>query len=120
MELLWTEAPKSGCCPTCGSSVNPRGFVDMISDVDVMREGIGIVGVLDLTLCATCLEQASRMVGCASRDEVYAMAERELELLNELEKVKDEVQSERQKHEQFVENLYAFAGDSTSSKIVSE
>lgn len=104
-EFNWIEAPAAGCV-ICNSPSSPRGFVDMIGDINVTRNGYEITGVVDMIVCGTCLEQAARYVGCASQKEVEDYAYREVELITELEKTKDEVVSERQRHQQFIDNLY--------------
>ena len=108
-DFFWKESVDQGCV-VCSNSVCDRGFVDMVGDINVVRDGYEITGVVDMIVCGTCLEQAARRVGCASRSEVEDFAYRELELIKELEKTKDEVLAERQKHEQFLEGIHAYAG----------
>lgn len=113
-ERFWKQYHDQGCA-TCGSPSAPHGFVDFYGDTNVKAPAGDITGIIDIVICSTCLEQAARLVGCASRQEVMDFAQREYDLVTELEKVKDEVVSERQRHEQFVENLYAYrdAGEDT-------
>src|ERR1051326_8454453 len=99
-EFRWMESYPTGCV-LCGEASNRYGFVDMIADVAVFRDPSEITGYVDVVICASCLEQAARNVGCATRKEVEDLAHKEIELLNELEKTRDEVVSERQKYEQF-------------------
>lgn len=108
-EFFWKETHPQGCT-ICMNSSSPRGLVDMVGDVNVVRDGYEITGVVDIIVCGTCLEQAARLVGCASQKEVEDFAYRELELMNQLEKAKDEAHAERQKHEQFIAGIHAYQG----------
>jgi hypothetical protein len=92
----------------CMNSTSPRGFVDMVGEVNVIRDGYEITGVVDMIVCGTCMEQACRLVGCASQQEVENFAYRELELMTQLDKAKDEAHAERQRHEQFIAGIHAF------------
>jgi hypothetical protein len=92
------------------AATSPRGFVDMVGDINVVRDGYEITGVVDMIVCGTCLEQAARLVGCAAQQEVENFAYREMELVAELEKTKDEVAAERQKHDQFLDGIRNFSG----------
>lgn len=104
-QFLWVNAPAHGVCNACGSSVNDRGFVDMIGEVKIMSPEGDVTGIADVYYCATCLEQASRYVGCASRDEVEKFAYREIELVEELDKTRDEVKSWQERHANLINNL---------------
>lgn len=104
-EFFWRESVDQGCC-ICGSPGDTRGFVDLIGEINVKRGDYEIAGVVDLYVCASCMEQAAKVVGCATRKEVEDFAYREHELMTQLEHTKDEVVSERQKHEHFINSLY--------------
>jgi hypothetical protein len=104
-QFNWVSVPPNGPCVACGGSVNDRGFVDMIGEVVVKNSEGEFQGVADVYYCATCIEQASRIVGCATRDEVAEFAYREVDLLDQNEKLKDEVESWKQRHENLISNL---------------
>lgn len=104
-EFRWVNVPDAGGCLACGTPVNDRGFVDFIADIELRTPEGDISGVARAYYCATCLEQASRYVGCASRDEVEQFAYREIELVGENDKLKDEVDSWKQRHENLLSNL---------------
>ena len=100
-EFNWVESPPWGVCTTCGTSADPKGFVDVIAETAI-RDGAGgdIVGVVDVVFCATCIEQIGNRVGMASRKETEEFAYKQLELEQQVEKLKDEVQAERELREQ--------------------
>lgn len=97
-EFHWHQTPPHGFCIACATSVSQKGFIDLIADVP-LRQGTDIVGVVDVVLCASCIDQIGRMVGMASRDETEKFAYRELALTEENEKLKDEVQSWMERYE---------------------
>lgn len=98
-EFRWTEGPEKGSCLGCGASACERGFVNMIGEVNITRDGYEITGVADAIYCAHCLEQSSRYVGCASRDEVEAFSYEQKRNEEEIVKLKDEVQAWTQRYE---------------------
>lgn len=91
----WVATPAHGGCLTCGTSQNDKGFVNLHSEVTLRRDGFDteITGFADLVLCADCMLQAARLVGAATPAETTAFAERELELVEENEKLKDEIKA---------------------------
>lgn len=113
---LLTEHP-SGCV-ICGTSVCARGFVDLIGEINVVRDGYEISGVVDLVACALCIEQAAKYVGSATLKEVEDFAHTERDLLYEIEMLKDAVKAEAQRHEQFIKNLYGFARLEENPEVV--
>jgi hypothetical protein len=68
-EFFWKDSHPQGCV-VCMAATSPRGFVDMVGDINVVRDGYEITGVVDMIVCGTCLEQAARLVGCATQQEV--------------------------------------------------
>lgn len=66
----WSGTPRWGCCCVCGTSELDAGFVDMIGDTVVMGERGEITGIVDMIVCANCVKEASRLVGCATPQEV--------------------------------------------------
>lgn len=89
----WVATPAHGGCLTCGTSHADKGFVNMHSEVVLMRNEFEISGYADLVICADCMLQASRLVGAATPAETEAFAHRELELVEENEKLKDEIKA---------------------------
>jgi hypothetical protein len=96
-EFNWKARPDEGNCILCMSHQNDRGFVDMIGEVHVKNDHREIVGVVDILICANCLEQAAVLVGSPTAKMSGEMAYREAELLTEIEKLKDEVQAWQQR-----------------------
>lgn len=73
----------------------------MIGDINVTVDGGNqITGIVDMIVCASCMEQGARLVGSATKQETMDFAYRELELRDELEKTKDEVKSWMQRYDQ--------------------
>ena len=107
-EFLWVEKPAYGVCATCGSSDNARGFVDCMGQTSLLR-GTEIAGDVDIVLCATCLEQAARMVGCASGEETTALTQRVIDAEEEAEKLKDEIAAHQQRFDNLMGSLTATA-----------
>jgi hypothetical protein len=66
----WSGTPRFGCCAVCGTSELDAGFVDMIGDTIVTGENKDIVGIVDMIVCARCVMEAARLVGCATPQEV--------------------------------------------------
>jgi len=84
-------------CLACGTQQNDRGFVDMIGEVNVTRDGFEITGVVDVVYCANCLEQAARLIGSASLDEVNNWSHKEYEYIQNQDKLKDEIAAWQQR-----------------------
>ena len=103
-EFTWSPSVDAGC-PLCGTSVDERGFVDGIADTLVKNVYGEVTGLVNITICAHCLEQMARMVGCMSKHETMEMAQRVMDTEEELEKTKDEVQSWTQRYQQLLDNL---------------
>lgn len=95
-EFLWVQAPPYGVCFGCGTSSVDRGLVRTFADVDVRGDG-EVVGVADVHFCANCLFAMGKLVGMATPQETEDFARRELELLNEAEKLKDEIMAWQQR-----------------------
>ena len=95
-EFLWLQGPPHGVCFGCGTSANDRGFVQTFADVDVRMDG-EIVGIADVFFCAHCIYAMGNLVGTATPQETEEFARRELELINENEKLKDEILSWQQR-----------------------
>lgn len=89
----WVNTPETGMCITCMTSQNDRGFVKFHSDVNIMRNEYEIAGFVEAVLCGDCLLQAARLVGAATPAETEDFARRELELVEENEKLADEVKA---------------------------
>ena len=95
-EFNWLLAPPWGVCFGCNTASNDRGFIQTFADVDVRQDG-EIVGVADVHYCANCIFAMGKLVGMATPDETEDFARRELELINEGEKLKDEIQAWQQR-----------------------
>lgn len=95
-EFLWLQGPPYGSCFGCGTSAVDRGFVQTFAEVDVRRDG-EVVGVGDVFFCAHCVYSMGALVGTATPQETEEFARRELDLLNENEKLKDEIMSWQQR-----------------------
>ena len=99
-QFFWHATPPFGTCLACGTSANDRGFVDTLAEVNVragMEQESELIGIASAIFCASCLEQMGRLVGLATPNETEGFAHRELELVNENEKLKDEIQSWQQR-----------------------
>src|SRR6476659_6613872 len=101
----WLETPKQVVCVTCGTSAEQRGFVDMIADVDVRNMDNSIVGNIDICICGSCLEQAARLVGSASKKETDDLVAEVIDSRNQIETLKDEIGALNQRHYNFVDKL---------------
>ena len=95
-EFLWVQAPPYGVCFGCGTSSVDRGFVQTFTEVDVRQDG-QVVGVADVFFCAHCLYSMGALVGTATPQETEEFAHREVALLEENEKLKDEIFSWQQR-----------------------
>ena len=91
-EFNWVQGPPYGVCFGCGTSSSDRGFVQTFADVDVRQDG-EIVGVADVFFCGSCIHAQGRLVGMATPQETEDFARREFELVNDNEKLKDEIQA---------------------------
>lgn len=103
-EFVWQPSVDAGC-PLCGTSADERGFVDCIADTLVRNPYGEVTGVVNITLCAHCIEQISRMVGCTPRHETLELTEASLNLANDNEKLRDEVQAWSQRYQMLLDNL---------------
>lgn len=101
-EFFWAATPRFGTCLTCGTSVNDRGFIDMVSDTVMRTEAGEINGVVDMILCANCILQASRLVGGAMPNEVDDLVHENISKTDECEKLKDEIKAWQERFEQVV------------------
>ncbi len=90
-QFEWSNTPRYGGCIGCGTSANDKGFVDTFAETNVRRDEFEITGVVDVIFCADCVLQMSRMVGAATPAETEAFAQREFDLLQDNEKLKDEI-----------------------------
>lgn len=104
-EFNWHQGPPYGVCFGCGTSANDRGFVQTFTDVDVKQDET-IVGVADVFFCGNCLHAMGRLVGMATPQETEDFARREFDLLEQNEKLKDEVSAWQQRFVEFA-NLSA-------------
>lgn len=95
----WVAYPEHGGCLSCLSQVNDRGFVKTHTETKLMRNEYEISGYADVIFCGDCLLQMSRLVGASSPQETEEFAQREYDLSEENEKLKDEVVSWRQRFE---------------------
>lgn len=95
-EFNWVNTPPYGVCFGCGTSANDKGFVQTFTDVDVLQNG-QVVGIADVFFCANCLYAMGRLVGTATPQETEEFARKELELVTEIEKLKDEIYSWQQR-----------------------
>lgn len=117
-EFNLIETPPNGVCMGCGTSYDPRGFVDTFGTINVKDEFGGISGICDAIFCATCVEQMGRVVGCASKAEVEAFAYEEMEKDQEMTKLKDEIKAWQERHELLLGNLSDHAAEAFSGKDV--
>ncbi len=95
-EFNWVQGPPYGVCFGCGTAAADRGFIQTFTEVDVKQDGT-IVGIADVFFCANCIHAMGRMVGMATPQETEDFARRELEILNESDKLKDEIASWQQR-----------------------
>jgi hypothetical protein len=89
----WSGTPRFGCCCVCGTSELDAGFVDMIGDTIVTGENRDIVGVVDLIVCANCVKESARLVGCATPQEVDDLTRQKIEDNERIENLEKELQS---------------------------
>lgn len=104
-DFTWKQSPPYGTCITCGTGACPDGFVDMIADVSVTREGRAIVGVVDVIICADCLTQAARQVGCIPKQDSEKLTWQVKEGDELVLKLQDEASAWQQRYENLVEIL---------------
>jgi len=103
-EFYWRQNVDQGC-PFCGASVHERGFVDCIADTVVRNPEGQVSGVVDIYICASCAEQIARMVGSATQVETLEMAQTSIDLMEELEKTRDEVKAWNQRFDNLIKAL---------------
>jgi hypothetical protein len=106
-QFIWKAYPDSGSCLACMSASNDRGFVDLIGETTLKRgeDSQEVVGVVDVYYCGSCIEQAARLVGSASREEVEKFAYDQVEKDKQIERLKDEVSAWQQRFETMVGNM---------------
>lgn len=97
------NTPTYGTCTTCGTSACADGFVDLVADTNVIREGYQIVGNIDVVLCADCVTQAARIVGCIPAREAKNLTDHNVQLSADLTKALDDIYSWQQRYENLVE-----------------
>lgn len=102
-QFIWKDRPTYGTCTTCGTSSCTEGFVDLISQVDITRGDMNIVGNVDIVLCSDCITQAARSVGCIPAYEAEALSWNVSELTDAVEKAADEANAWQQRYENIVE-----------------
>lgn len=95
-DFNWVQGPPYGVCFGCGTSANDRGFIQTFTDVDVRQDG-QVVGVADVFFCGNCIHAMGRLVGMATPQETEDFAKREYDLVNENEKLKDEIAAWQQR-----------------------
>ena len=79
------------------SANNDRGFVDFIGETMMKNQFGEGVGVIDVILCANCLETAATLIGGVTKGKAEEWGYREAELSMEIEKLQDEVASWQQR-----------------------
>lgn len=90
MEFNWSGTPRFGSCATCGRSELDAGFVDLIGETVARNPVNGDGFVVDLILCANCVKEAARLVGCATPVEVNDLVHQKIADDEEIQKLKDE------------------------------
>lgn len=65
----------------------------MIADTTIRNGNDEIIGVVDVVICGTCMEQGARIVGSATRQETDDLVQRVVTAEEENEKLKDEAAS---------------------------
>lgn len=101
-EFSWNNAPRYGTCLTCGTSSSDGGFIDTFVEVEVKNDMGEIKGVVDAIFCSSCIVQAARLAGSATRQEVEELVYQIVEKDEQIEKLKDEVSAERARFDVFV------------------
>ena len=67
MDFQWVQSPQlaPGRCQSCSTHSHPDGFVDLIAEGPLQEvPGFGLAAAARVYLCAGCLRQAARHVGC--------------------------------------------------------
>lgn len=104
-DFLLTDAPAYGVCLTCGTAQHRDGFVDLIAETNIRRENLDIAGNVDIVLCADCITQAARLVGCNTKQEADSLSEMLTEEKKRHEIAADEASAWQQRYENLVEIL---------------
>lgn len=79
-DFFWVDREQiHQSCVTCGSNIEPRGYVNLLAEITVHIPNYEAPGRIDLILCAKCLEQAARLVGSASQQDTLDLANRVIE-----------------------------------------
>lgn len=84
---------------SCLTQQNDRGFVNTLCETKLTRNDYEITGFADIVFCADCLHQMGRLVGMATPQETENFALKEYELSEANEKLKDEIESWKQRFE---------------------
>ena len=103
-EFRWTQKIDEGCA-ICSSPDNQRGYVDAISEAVARDSSGGVVGVVDIKLCAHCIEQMANLVGCMTPQETDDIVFRLHEAETAAEKAKDETASWIQRYHNLIDKL---------------
>lgn len=98
-QFEWQPYPSHGGCLSCLTQECKSGFVNTLAETKLTRNDYEITGFADVIFCGDCLLQQARLVGAASPDETMKFAERELDLINENEKLADEVKAWKERFE---------------------
>jgi hypothetical protein len=69
------------------------GFVDMIGDTNVIGERGDIVGIVDMIVCANCIKESARLVGCATPQEVDDLVNQKFADNERIENLEKELES---------------------------
>ena len=101
-EFIHKITPTYGACTTCGTSVCADGFVDLIAETNITRDSYQIVGNVDVVLCADCITQAARVVGCIPAKEAEDLRESNSQIADEYSKALDDIYSWQQRYENLV------------------
>lgn len=105
-EFNWVLGPPYGVCFGCGTSSNDRGFVQTFTDVDVKQDG-QIVGVSDVHFCGNCILSMGKLFGMATPQETEDFARRELALMEQEEKLRDEIQAWQQRFDGLLSDSFS-------------
>jgi 5,10-methylenetetrahydrofolate reductase len=96
-QFNWSGTPRFGCCAVCGTSELDSGFVDMIGDTNVIGEQGDIVGIVDMIVCARCVQEAARLVGCATPQEVNDLMAEKISREEKIENLEKELEASQER-----------------------
>lgn len=102
-EFNHMETPRYGACISCGSAQNADGFVDLIGQANITRDGYEVIGITDVILCADCVTQAARVVGCIPKKEAVELSSGVMDYQERYSKAADEAAAWQQRYENLVE-----------------